>query len=780
MAKNIVIVESPAKAKTIEGYLGKDFLVKASYGHIRDLPKGNNAVDVNNGFTPRYEISEDKEKVVAELKKLVKKADTVWLATDEDREGEAISWHLAEVLELDHSETKRIVFHEITKKAILHAIENPRAIDQNLVDAQQARRVLDRLVGFELSPILWSKVKTGLSAGRVQSVAVRLIAEREREIDKFSVSSHFKVTGDFLADSKKLKAELQEKLKEKTDAEAFLKECIGATFTVSNLEVKPGKKTPSPPFTTSTLQQEASRKHGFSVSQTMTLAQKLYESGKITYMRTDSVNLSDAALEMAAETILSQFGDKYHKRRVYKTKSASAQEAHEAIRPTDFSATKVSSDAREQKLYELIWKRALASQMSDAEIEKTVAEISISTSKKKLTATGEVLKFDGFLKVYMESGDEESEEDSEDNSGVLPPLKVGQALDMVQLSATRKFSRPPARFTEASLVKKMEELGIGRPSTYAPTISTIIKREYVVKEDRQGRERSFEVLTLSKGKIQEQAKTENTGAEKAKLFPTDMGLLVTDFLVTYFPNIVDYSFTAAVENEFDEIAGGKMAWHEMLEEFYRPFHERVVSTKETAERVQGERILGVHPETGLTMSVRLGRFGPIVQMQGKDEGKPTYANLRTGQRLESITLDEALELFKMPREVGEFEGKVMKANIGRFGPYIQHDSKFYTIPKDQDPHTINETDAINLIEAKRAADAAKLIHDYAGGELKVLNGRWGPYLAARGENVKLPKGVDASALTEADCEELYQQHMTKLKTEGPAKKKPPFRGKKKS
>jgi DNA topoisomerase-1 len=780
MAKNIVIVESPAKAKTIEGYLGKDFLVKASYGHIRDLPKGNNAVDVNNGFTPRYEISEDKEKVVAELKKLVKKAETVWLATDEDREGEAISWHLAEVLELDPRETKRIVFHEITKKAILHAIENPRAIDQNLVDAQQARRVLDRLVGFELSPILWSKVKTGLSAGRVQSVAVRLIAEREREIDKFSVSSHFKVTGDFLSDGKKLKAELQEKLKEKEEAQAFLKECISGEFTVSNLEVKPGKKTPSPPFTTSTLQQEASRKHGFSVSQTMTLAQKLYESGKITYMRTDSVNLSDAALEMAADTILSQFGEKYHKRRVYKTKSASAQEAHEAIRPTDFSATKVSSDAREQKLYELIWKRALASQMADAEIEKTVAEIAISTSKKKLNATGEVLKFDGFLKVYMESGDEDSEEENEENSGVLPPLRVGQTLEMLQLAATRKFSRPPSRFTEASLVKKMEELGIGRPSTYAPTISTIIKREYVVKEDRPGRERSFEVITLAKGKIQETTKTENTGAEKAKLFPTDMGLLVTDFLVTYFPNIVDYSFTAEVENEFDEIAEGKMAWHEMLEEFYRPFHERVVSTKETAERVQGERILGVHPESGLTMSVRLGRFGPIVQMQGKDDGKPTYANLRTGQRLESISLEEALELFKMPREVGEFEGKIMKANIGRFGPYIQHDSKFYTIPKGQDPHTINETEAIELIEAKRAADAAKLIHEFAGGELKVLNGRWGPYLAARGENVKLPKGIDAQNLTEADCEELYQLHMEKIKTEGPAKKKSGFRGKKKS
>lgn len=780
MAKNLVIVESPAKAKTIEGYLGKDFLVKASYGHIRDLPKGNNAVDIPNGFIPKYEVSEDKEKVVSELKKLVNKAETVWLATDEDREGEAISWHLAEVLELDPRETKRIVFHEITKKAILEAIQNPRTIDQNLVDAQQARRVLDRLVGFELSPILWTKVRTGLSAGRVQSVAVRVIVEREREIDRFSVSSHFKVTGEFLADGKKLKAESSEKLKDKSDASDFLKECQTGKFTVAGLEVKPGKKTPAPPFTTSTLQQEASRKHGFSVSQTMTLAQKLYESGKITYMRTDSVNLSEAALEMAAATIQREYGDKYHKRRVYKTKSASAQEAHEAIRPTDFSELKVSSDAREQKLYELIWKRALASQMADAEIEKTVAEIAISTSARKLTATGEVLKFDGFLKVYMESRDEEGEDDGEENSGVLPPLKVGQDLEMVRLTATRKFSRPPARYTEASLVKKMEELGIGRPSTYAPTISTIIKREYVVKEDRPGRERSFEVLTLTKGKITETTQTENTGAEKAKLFPTDMGILVTDFLVTYFPNIVDYSFTAEVENEFDEIATGKLTWRSMLEEFYGPFHSRVLSTKETAERVQGERVLGPHPVTGLTLSVRLGRFGPLVQMQGKDDGKPVYANLRSGQRLETISLDEAVELFKMPREVGEFEGSVMKANIGRFGPYIQHDGKFYTIPKELDPHTINEEEAIAVIEGKRAADAAKLIQEFAGGELKLLNGRWGPYLAARGENVKLPKGIDAQKLTEADCEELYQQHMAKVKAEGPAKKKGGFRGRKKS
>lgn len=778
MAKNLVIVESPAKAKTIEGYLGKDFLVKASYGHIRDLPKGNNAIDIEHGFKPKYEISEDKEKVVAELRKLVKQAEAVWLATDEDREGEAISWHLAEVLGLEQASTRRIVFHEITKKAILEAIANPRTIDQNLVDAQQARRVLDRLVGFELSPILWSKVKTGLSAGRVQSVAVRIIAEREREIDKFLVSFHYKVAGDFLAAGKKLKAELTEKLGTSQDASQFLKECVDAAFTVGNLEVKPGKKTPAPPFTTSTLQQEASRKHGFSVSQTMILAQKLYESGKITYMRTDSVNLSESALGMAKDAITSQYGEKYHKRRTYKTKSASAQEAHEAIRPTDFADLKVSSDAREQKLYELIWKRALASQMADAEIEKTVATIDVSTSARKLTATGEVLKFDGFLKVYMESRDEDSDENEE--NGVLPPLKVGQNLDMVQLTATQRFSRPPARYTEASLVKKMEEQGIGRPSTYAPTISTIIKREYVVKEDREGKERKYEVITLEKGKITESVKTENTGAEKAKLFPTDMGLLVTDFLVTYFPNVVDYSFTAEVENEFDEIAAGKLAWNQMIHDFYGPFHSRVVSTKETAERVQGERILGTHPVTGLQMSVRLGRFGPLVQMEGKDEGKPMYANLRAGQRLDTLSLEEAVELFKMPRELGEYEGFVMKANIGRFGPYVQHNSKFYTIPKEQDPHSITEEEAIALIEAKRAADAAKLIHEFANGEVKVLNGRWGPYIAARGENVKIPKGVDAAGLTEADCEELYQQHMAKVQAEGPAKKKGGFRGRKKA
>jgi len=781
MAKNLVIVESPAKAKTIEGYLGENYLVKASYGHIRDLPKGNNAIDVHNGFKPTYEISEDKEKVVSELRKLVKGAESVWLATDEDREGEAISWHLAEVLNLDPEKTNRIVFHEITKKAILKAIENPRKIDQNLVDAQQARRVLDRLVGFELSPILWSKVRSGLSAGRVQSVAVRIIVEREREIDMFRTSPHFKVQADFSVSGKKLKAELTEKLNKKEEAMAFIKECVPATFTVGSLEVKPGKKTPAPPFTTSTLQQEASRKFGFSVSQTMILAQKLYEAGKISYMRTDSVNLSDSALAMAKDSILSQYGDKYHKARQFKTKSASAQEAHEAIRPTDFNMTKASSDSREQKLYELIWKRTLASQMADAEIEKTIVNINIDTSSRKLVATGEVLKFDGFLKVYMESRDEEGDEsEDQEEQGVLPPLKIGQVLSLNVMTATQKYTRPPARYTEASLVKKMEEQGIGRPSTYAPTISTIVKREYVVKEDREGRERPYEVITLSGGAISEELKKEITGAEKAKMFPTDMGMLVTDFLVQYFPNVVDYSFTAQVENEFDEIASGAKVWSKMIKEFYTPFHEKVVSTKDTAERVQGERVLGKDPKSGMQISVRLGRFGPLVQMEGKDDGKPVYANLRAGQRLDSISLEEALELFKMPRQVGEFEESVMKANIGRFGPYIQHDSKFYTIPKTLDPHSITEEEAKELIVAKRAADAAKLIHDFAGGEIKVLNGRWGPYIAARGENVKIPKGIDAAGLTEADCEELYQQHMVKVKEEGPVKKKGSFRGKKKA
>jgi len=774
MAKNLVIVESPAKAKTIEGYLGKDFLVKASYGHIRDLPKGNDAIDIDNGFKPRYEVSEDKDKIVNELRKLVEKAETVWLATDEDREGEAISWHLAEVLQLDPEKTRRIVFHEITRKAITDAVANPRGIDYHLVDAQQARRILDRLVGFELSPILWSKVKTGLSAGRVQSVAVRIISEREREIDRFTSSSFVKVSGDFLASGKKLKAELTEKLKDIQLAEAFLNECKGATYSVASLEVKPGKKSPSPPFITSTLQQEASRKHGFSVSQTMILAQKLYESGKITYMRTDSVNLSDSALEMAKETIVSQYGSEFYQHRKFKTKSSSAQEAHEAIRPTDFNETKVSEDSREQKLYDLIWKRTIASQMADAEIEKTIVGINISTSNRQLTATGEVLKFEGFLKVYLESRDEEEEDD---DTGVLPPVTLGQVLNLKELVATERFSRPPSRFTEASLVKKLEELGIGRPSTYAPTISTIMKREYVVKEDREGKVRPYQVLTLQADKISQETKTEITGAEKAKLFPTDMGMLVTDFLVMYFPDIVDYSFTAQVENEFDEIAQGKISWNQMISTFYGPFHLKVKETKEKAERVQGERVLGVDPVSGFQVSVRLGRYGPLVQMEGKD-GKPMFANLRQGQRLETIALAEAMELFRLPRELGEFEELVVKANIGRFGPYVQHNSKFYTIPKTGDPYTITLPEAIELIEAKRISDAAKVIAEFDNGNIRVLNGRWGPYLAISGENVKIPKGLEAASLTEADCTELYQQHMAKVATEGP-KKKSTFRGKKK-
>jgi DNA topoisomerase-1 len=774
MAKNLVIVESPAKAKTIEGYLGKDFLVKASYGHIRDLPKGNDAIDIANGFKPRYEVSEDKDKIVNELRKLVEKAETVWLATDEDREGEAISWHLAEVLQLDPEKTRRIVFHEITRKAITDAVANPRGIDYHLVDAQQARRILDRLVGFELSPILWSKVKTGLSAGRVQSVAVRIISEREREIDRFTSSSFVKVSGDFLASGKKLKAELTEKLKDIQLAEAFLNECKGATYSVASLEVKPGKKSPSPPFITSTLQQEASRKHGFSVSQTMVLAQKLYESGKITYMRTDSVNLSDSALEMAKETIVSQYGSEFYQHRKFKTKSSSAQEAHEAIRPTDFNETKVSEDSREQKLYDLIWKRTIASQMADAEIEKTIVGINISTSNRQLTATGEVLKFEGFLKVYLESRDEEEEDD---DTGVLPPVTLGQVLNLKELVATERFSRPPSRFTEASLVKKLEELGIGRPSTYAPTISTIMKREYVVKEDREGKVRPYQVLTLQADKISQETKTEITGAEKAKLFPTDMGMLVTDFLVMYFPDIVDYSFTAQVENEFDEIAQGKISWNQMISTFYGPFHLKVKETKEKAERVQGERVLGVDPVSGFQVSVRLGRYGPLVQMEGKD-GKPMFANLRQGQRLETIALAEAMELFRLPRELGEFEELVVKANIGRFGPYVQHNSKFYTIPKTGDPYTITLPEAIELIEAKRISDAAKVIAEFDNGNIRVLNGRWGPYLAISGENVKIPKGLEAASLTEADCTELYQQHMAKVATEGP-KKKSTFRGKKK-
>jgi DNA topoisomerase-1 len=756
MAKNLLIVESPAKAKTIEGYLGKDFTVKSSYGHIRDLVKSEDAIDIANNFAQKYEVPADKKQVVSELKKLAKEAEMVWLASDEDREGEAISWHLFETLGLKDASTKRIVFHEITKPAILKAIENPRKIDYNLVNAQQARRVLDRLVGFELSPVLWKKVKPSLSAGRVQSVAVRLIVDREREINKFQSEAAFKIVAIFGKGKEAFKAELPERWAKQEDAEKFLKDCIGADFNVNSLETKPAKRSPAAPFTTSTLQQEASRKLGFSVSRTMQVAQKLYESGKITYMRTDSVNLSDLALNAAAQEINSAYGEKYHQLRKYKTKAAGAQEAHEAIRPTYFDAHTIDGDASEKRLYELIWKRAIASQMSEALFEKTIAKISISTRKEELVANGEVMKFDGFLKVYLESVDDEEDTQNDEDNAILPPLAKGQRLDLQEMTATERFSRPPARYTEASLVKKLEELGIGRPSTYAPTISTIQNRGYVVKEDREGKQRSFRVLTLKGADITKAEKTENTGAERGKLFPTDIGSVVNDFLVQYFNGIVDYHFTAGVEKQFDEIAQGMEEWTEMIRKFYNPFHKEVQNTIETADKATGERDLGIHPENGKKVSVRIGRFGPFVQIGDSDnEEKPLYASLRAGQSIETISLEDALELFKLPKKVGLFEDKEMTVAIGKFGPYIRHNSAFYSLPKGVDPLDVSEEQAIEIILDKRKRDSERLIKTFdENPDVKILNGRWGPYIEFGKQNVKIPKGKDPKDLTYEDCKAL--------------------------
>jgi DNA topoisomerase-1 len=761
MAKNLLIVESPAKAKTIEGYLGKDFTVKSSYGHIRDLVKSEDAIDINNNFSQRYEVPADKKQIVSELKKLAKEADIVWLASDEDREGEAISWHLFETLGLKEPDTRRIVFHEITKPAIMRAIENPRKIDYNLVNAQQARRVLDRLVGFELSPVLWKKVKPSLSAGRVQSVAVRLIVDREREVNKFKSDAAFKVVALFGTGRNAFKAELPERFAQQDDAEKFLQDCIKAIFEIKSLETKPAKRSPAAPFTTSTLQQEASRKLGYSVARTMQVAQRLYESGYITYMRTDSVNLSDTALDAAQKEIVSAYGDKYHQHRKYKTKSAGAQEAHEAIRPTYFNNHTIDGESNEKRLYELIWKRAIASQMSEAQFEKTVAKISISTRKEDLVANGEVMKFDGFLKVYLErSDDDEDNQTADGDNAILPPLTKGQILDLQELSATERFSRPPARYTEASLVKKLEELGIGRPSTYAPTISTIQNRGYVVKEEREGRQRNFRMLTLKGGNITKETRTENTGAERGKLFPTDIGAVVNDFLVLHFHGIVDFNFTASVEKQFDEIAQGLQDWTKMIRTFYDPFHKDVQSTIETADKATGERELGVHPESGKKMSVRIGRYGPFVQVgenpTDESEEKPLYASLRTGQSIETISLEEALELFKLPKVVGEYEGKVMKVAIGRFGPYISHNSAFVSLPKEIDPLDVTEEQAIELIEAKRKKDAEKLIKAFPEDEtVKVLNGRWGPYIEFGKLNVKIPKDItDPLTLTYEQCKAL--------------------------
>lgn len=758
MAKNLVIVESPAKAKTIEGYLGKDFKVSSSMGHIRDLPKGVGAIDVENNYEPTYEVSPDKKDVIAKLKQLSEDAEMVYLASDEDREGEAISWHLKEVLDLNDKKTRRIVFTEITKKAILNALESPRGIDVDLVNAQQARRVLDRLVGYELSPILWKKIKTGLSAGRVQSVAVRLIVDRERAINEFQSKSSFKVKALFILEGKKhLIAELPKKFESEEEAMKFLEVCKGAIYTVKNLEKKPSKRSPSAPFTTSTLQQEASLKLGYSVIRTMTVAQKLYEAGKISYMRTDSVNLSEDSIKAATEQIAKNYGQQYVNERRFQNKSSGAQEAHEAIRPTDFSVTQAGADEGQQKLYDLIWKRAIASQMANAEIEKTVATIGISTTPETLTASGEVITFDGFLKVYMDASDED---DDEDAKNMLPPIALGQELNLGDMRARQEFSRPQARYTEASLVKKLEELGIGRPSTYAPTITTIQKREYVVKEVREGRERNYKVLTLKDDKISEELLTEITGAEKNKLFPTNTAMVVNDFLVEHFPDITDFSFTSSVEQEFDEIAAGKLEWKKMIDNFYKPFHKKVKVTELVERSAAGKnRELGVDPKTGKNVYVKLGKFGAYVQVgeNPDDNGgeKPKFASLRPGQFIENISLEDALELMKLPRQMGDFEEKPVVVAIGRFGPYVSHDKKFVSIPKDLDPYTITYDKSVELIQNKRIADANRTIKLFPENpDIQVLNGRFGPYIKAGTKNVKIPKDKEPKDLTLEECVEL--------------------------
>jgi DNA topoisomerase-1 len=748
MSKNLVIVESPAKAKTIEGYLGKDFIVKSSYGHVRDLPKNDVAIDIEKGFNPVYIVSPDKEEVIRELKKLAAKADDVWLATDEDREGEAISWHLAEALGLDVKQTKRIVFHEITKKAIQEAIAKPRTIDVDLVNAQQARRVLDRLVGFELSPVLWKKVKAGLSAGRVQSVAVRIIVEREREIEKFAASSFYNVRGSFDLGSAVLKADLSRKLKDGQEANAFLQKANGADFSITQMDTKPAKRTPAAPFTTSTLQQEASRKLGFSVSRTMVVAQRLYESGKITYMRTDSVNLSDFALDAAKNEITRSYGERYSKTRQYTNKNKGAQEAHEAIRPTEMSAHQIEGERDEQRLYELIWKRTLASQMADAELEKTTATVGISTMDDVLLAKGEVVKFDGFLKVYAEGTDDEDNE--EGGSGMLPPLSVGQVLSLMDITATQRFTQKPSRYSEAALVKRLEELGIGRPSTYAPTISTIQQREYIEKKDKEGTPRSFELLVLKNGNISSSTNNEFTGAEKSKLFPTDIGMVVNDFLVDQFPTILDYAFTANVEQEFDEIAEGKLPWQEMMKKFYKPFHENVAHTIENAARQSGERELGVDPKSGKPVLARIARFGPVVQLGGSEDEDKKFASLRAGQSIGTITLDEALKLFDLPRLVGEYQGQPVTAAIGRFGPFVKWGSLYASlrVKEGDDPFTIELERAVKLIEDKINGVNAALIQKFDDRpEIQIIQGRFGPYIKREKDNFKLPKGSDAKTIS---------------------------------
>mgnify|MGYP003174800974 CR=1 FL=1 len=763
--KNLVIVESPAKAKTIEKFLGPDYKVMSSYGHIRDLKKKDFSIDKSGDFTPVYEIPEDKQELVKQLKKAASQAEMVWLASDEDREGEAIAWHLYEVLELKPENTRRIVFHEITKEAILHAIENPRDIDINLVDAQQARRVLDRIVGFELSPVLWRKIRPSLSAGRVQSVAVRLIVERENEIKAFKSEPYFSVTSQFSTpEGRTVKAELQRRLPDLDSACSFLNDCSSSKFTVSDITVKPLKKQPAPPFTTSTLQQEASRKLGFTVSQTMMLAQRLYEAGHITYMRTDSLNLSNLAINAISKEIKTSLGDKYLKIRKYHTSSKGAQEAHEAIRPTYVEKHSIEGTTNEKRLYNLIWKRTVASQMADAEIEKTTATITVSNRSEAFSATGEVIQFDGFLKVYIESRDDDSTGDSSD---ILPAMTQGEELKANSITATERYTQHPPRYTEASLVKKMEELGIGRPSTYAPTISTIQQREYVEKGDRQGTERQFITLTLSCGKINETTKTETVGSDKGKLIPTDTGIVVNDFLTKYFPNVLDYNFTANVEQRFDEIAEGNTGWHSEINGFYNVFHPEVTKASDMRlEHKVGERTLGTDPVSGRRVSVKIGRFGPVVQIgDSSDEEKPQFASLAKDQSVFDITLEQALKLFDLPRTLGEYEGKDVVVGVGRFGPYVRHDGKFVSIPKDIQPTSISLEEAEELINAKRQAEAQKVVKIFdEDPDMQILNGRYGVYIAYKKSNFKIPRTVENPAeLTLEQCMEIVNSQAGKTK-----------------
>ena len=769
MQKNLVIVESPAKAKTIEKFLGKDYKVMSSFGHIRDLKKKDFSINTET-FIPTYEIPTDKKKVVEDLRKAASQAEMVWLASDEDREGEAISWHLYEVLGLKAENTKRIVFHEITKEAIINAIKTPRDIDINLVNAQQARRVLDRIVGFKLSPILWKKIKPSLSAGRVQSVAVRLIVEREREIQGFQSEASYRVVGTFLAPDTsgnitELKAELSTRFKEKAEAEDFLTQCKEATFTIDEVQTKPLKKSPAVPFTTSTLQQEAARKLGFSVSQTMTIAQRLYESGQITYMRTDSTNLSGLCLGASKKVIIDTMGEEYHTMRNFKTKAKGAQEAHEAIRPTYMDRQTIEGSSAERRLYELIWKRTIATQMADAQVEKTTATISMSSSPYIFTATGEILVFDGFLRVYRASSDEEAQ--GENQKGLLPPLAPGQQLQYSELQATERYTQRPNRYNEGSLVKKLEELGIGRPSTYAPTISTIQNRDYIVKEDTPSMERTINVLKLKKGKLTDKMTSETYGSEKASLKPTDVGVVVNDYLIDYFPQVLDYNFTANIEKEFDEVAEGQKPWNGVVGEFYKDFAPLVEHTlNEKQERKVGERVLGTDPKSGRPVSVKIGRFGPVVQVGlASDTEKPRFAQLQKGLSIDTITLEEALALFALPRTLGEYENTALVVNVGRFGPYVQLGKQYVSLPAGTDPMAVTLEEAIELIEKKRQFEQQRQIKTFAENpDVEILNGRYGPYIAMGGKNYKIPTGTDPASLDLAACMAIIEKAAEKPAT----------------